>query len=45
MFQSRRWSGEEGEEVFEREGSSEEVFDPKGDKRKREVRVLMAFSE
>ena len=38
-------SGEEGEEVFEREGSSKEVFDPKGDKRRRVVRVLMAFSE
>ena len=26
-------------------GESEEVFDPKGDKRRREVRVSMAFSE
>ena len=37
-------SGEEGEEVL-REGSSKEVFDPKGDKRRRVVRVSMAFSE
>ena len=37
-------SGEEGEEVLW-EGSSKEVFDPKRDKRRRVVRVSMAFSE